>query len=555
MEEAFNLVKTKAYNMKSKHFFLFLILSGLGSQSIFAQTSSPEQILVEMENVSGIGPFLSGMTTVGNRDDESHPYFKAYPVPLDLPENMEGYKQYHIIPNFIQFVFQSVKNGKLDESNWKGLQARYKEEEVISNLTEAEIRCFIRLASREDETGNIDIWVDMNGNDIVEDEEIHHYPASLKNSKALFSDEKLIEASYQKYQNGKIIDYKVHLNLNPFAYPNNILYNFSEHKKGEVKTNNGVFDIYLSNGFLSDYFVKEQLNVFFHDDPRDLNEIPYEEKQYLQYQEVVFINGEKYKIGRANSDGTQLTLDKYPDDKEWIGTQVGAKAVPIESLTLDSIPYNLYNGKITMLDFWGSWCGPCVSEIPFLKDAASFFEGDQFELVGIVYDTRKTVESFISKNDIFWKQVMHKYDKSDSIDLSQAYGISGYPTTFLIDKDDQIVIKNKGLRSYELYKTLSKHLQKDPNEFLDFITSGDFNLIVDSSDLKISSPYLTLDDSNDKLYAYLRGKTYQRGLNFNGSNDNINITLNYFDENRLPIKKTYNITKADIQEGIFTIKL
>lgn len=541
--------------MKTKYFYAFLLFVGLSYQKVIAQESTPDTIEIKLEKQQGVGPFNAGMTMAGSRSDESHPYFKAQPEPIELPEDMANYKQYYIIPNFIQFVYQSANEGLIEESYWKGIETRYDGEEIISQLSKSPIRTFIRLASASDADGNINIWVDMNANDQVDPGEIHHYSTSLKGSPSLYSGENSFEVSYEKFVNGKVVNVQIQLNLNPFGYQDNILYNFSEYKKGEIKTDTASFDIYLSNGGTSDYFVKEQINVFFHDDPRSFQDIPYEEKEYLQYQEVIFINGIKYKIGKTSVDGSTLTLIKYPEDQEWIGTQIGAKAVPINSVALDSIPYNLYNGKITMLDFWGSWCGPCVAEIPFLKDAAGFFEGDQFELVGIIFDTRKTVEAFIEKNNVFWKQVMHQYDKSDSVDISKAYGISGYPTTYLIDQNNQVVIKNKGLRSYQLYKTLSKYLNRDEGDFLKYITQGDFIISIDHSDKKISSPYATIGESTDKYYAYPIDGHYQRGFNFGDNQEEIDLVLNYSDENRQLIKKEVKIKKTDLVAGKFTVKL
>ncbi|GAB2633653.1 hypothetical protein [Belliella aquatica] len=67
--------------------------------------------------------------------------------------------------------------------------------------------------------------------------------------------------------------------------------------------------------------------------------------------------------------------------------------------------------------------------------------------------------------------------------------------------------------------------------------------------------YLTLDYSDDKLYAYLREETYQRGLNFKEASDDISFTLHYSDEDRQTIAKTYNIKRTDIEDGVFLIKL
>ena len=90
-------------------------------------------------------------------------------------------------------------------------------------------------------------------------------------------------------------------------------------------------------------------------------------------------------------------------------------------------------GKVVLIDFWATWCGPCVGEIPHIKAAYKKYQKKGFEVIGISGDRQKsTLEGFIKSNEIPWQQVF-----DDGGKLNMTYGITAIPATYLIDGEDR----------------------------------------------------------------------------------------------------------------------
>lgn len=97
------------------------------------------------------------------------------------------------------------------------------------------------------------------------------------------------------------------------------------------------------------------------------------------------------------------------------------------------------DGKPAVLNFWASWCGPCVDEAPMLKKAYETY-GDEVEFVGIdIRDARSDAIEFIEKYDLDYHQV-----RDESLSIHDDYGLTGQPETFFIDEEGVIVEHVKG---------------------------------------------------------------------------------------------------------------
>ena len=122
--------------------------------------------------------------------------------------------------------------------------------------------------------------------------------------------------------------------------------------------------------------------------------------------------------------------------------KVGAEPFGLAGSDLEGKTVSLseYKGKVLMLDFWATWCGPCVAELPNVQEAYKKYHDQGFEIVGISLDRaedRSKLESFIHEKGMPWRQIYDgKYWKSAN---AVRYGVQAIPFTLLIGKTGKIV--------------------------------------------------------------------------------------------------------------------
>lgn len=111
-----------------------------------------------------------------------------------------------------------------------------------------------------------------------------------------------------------------------------------------------------------------------------------------------------------------------------------------------------YEGKVLLVDFWATGCGPCVQEIPNMKKTYEAYHDKGFEIVGFSLDDEKDVlEKFVKDKEIPWAIVVGENGPSPSVEY---YGISLIPTMILVGKDGKVL--STSARGEELDKLLEK---------------------------------------------------------------------------------------------------
>ena len=116
---------------------------------------------------------------------------------------------------------------------------------------------------------------------------------------------------------------------------------------------------------------------------------------------------------------------------------LGAQPFAFSGQTLDgkTISLESYKGKVVLLDFWATWCEPCVEELPTIEANYNKYHAQGFEVIAISVDQEEALRAFLEKYDLPWPQILDAHEKNG---IAKTYGVRAFPTSFLIDKDGNI---------------------------------------------------------------------------------------------------------------------
>lgn len=143
---------------------------------------------------------------------------------------------------------------------------------------------------------------------------------------------------------------------------------------------------------------------------------------------------------------------------------LGKKALTFKATATDGAVIDFpksYAGKIVMLDFWATWCGPCIAELPNVKAAYEKHHGDGFEILGISFDQQNMEEKlakFTKDRGMPWPQIYE--GKFWNTTLGEMHDVHSIPFVILVDGDTgEILGTNKELRGPTLTEFIEKALK------------------------------------------------------------------------------------------------
>jgi peroxiredoxin len=132
-----------------------------------------------------------------------------------------------------------------------------------------------------------------------------------------------------------------------------------------------------------------------------------------------------------------------------------APAFDVRDINGQPVRSNDLRGKYVLVDFWATWCAPCVAELPNVQAAYAKYHGKGLEVIAVsLDDTAQPVADFLRTRKIPWRQV---HNASCGSDLVEAYGVRSIPATYLVAPDGKIV--RLELRGPALAKTLETLLK------------------------------------------------------------------------------------------------
>ena len=96
------------------------------------------------------------------------------------------------------------------------------------------------------------------------------------------------------------------------------------------------------------------------------------------------------------------------------------------------------NGKVVLLNFWATWCGPCIVEIPEFNDLYAKYKDRGFDILGVsVSDSKEQLDKFQKKFDVDYKILYASPDIMNEVNMN--YGVNSVPLSYLINRDGYVV--------------------------------------------------------------------------------------------------------------------
>ncbi|WP_156810315.1 peroxiredoxin family protein [Nitritalea halalkaliphila] len=391
----------------------------------------------------GTAAFTPKYSLLFEYDENTKPKIKiGEPELSGVPEYMNQARTSYLVVDYPQFLHQLLKSGKIDSTT----VAKFKEEHPfrVDSSAHHTTRSYMALVVGTTKTGQRIARFDSNYDGDVSDEMDYVISPLQTNEPLALSLDDALSFPFEFVVDGRLSEKNIPIILKTNTHGDSIYYAAASHGKAHL------FDHELS------------LNLGFSFDPS------------LSNPELLITN-ENGPVGGIKKDGDLLRIGKR--FYRYQGVDPIQQHIRLERVTIpysfwskDSSHYAPYfegvefstnkqisltdlQGKYVFLNFWGTWCGPCMAKIPSIVQAFKELENENVVFLGIASESQKGFAKVLDKRQIDWPQIL-----SDSTnEIVEKFNISSYPTTMLLGPDGKIIDVN--LDEHTLAQAIRQYME------------------------------------------------------------------------------------------------
>jgi peroxiredoxin len=153
-----------------------------------------------------------------------------------------------------------------------------------------------------------------------------------------------------------------------------------------------------------------------------------------------------------------ILLSSYMAVSAQVKKGMQAPEISLQDFNGQNLSLSSLKGRVVLIDFWASWCGPCRKNNPNLVALYEKFKDQGFEILGVSVDKNNSDwKSAIAKDGLSWKQVIDNAGWNSQVTID--YGVEAIPASFLVDKKG--TVRGVNLEGRELDGMVKKLLKDD----------------------------------------------------------------------------------------------
>ena len=421
---------------------------------IFHLENFAQSIIISTRDCTPTMKVRSFLTAISNLDN------------IVVPNNISSYTLHRFVFDTKQKLYEQY----LDNSISKDSVIRYldSKSEKLSNQINRQTRNSINILLLPDKDSFLYVIPDLNFNLNFQDDIIRKFK---KNGTDTFS----VNLDY--VSNAKIFSSSITLEISGILYNKEwrLLITNAFSKKADILIDNIKYQIEVAPGGLTDYYSMKNLRINFSQPDMPLEKIDFVKTLMFKPKTDTILSGQyRFVVDSVDFWGEKIKASYWKKANNRIGYREGDyipnfKFKAINNKKVITITTYIGSSKYLLLDFWGTWCAPCIENFPLLKKLDQTIEREKLKTLGIAceytIETNKVI-SILKKKNIKWTNFIVKNPPDNNGDILSFLKPASFPTYFLINKDLQILIRDSGKEGLNRIYDFLKHRERiDVNLF------------------------------------------------------------------------------------------